>query len=231
MYRSVKVLLCMCILCVHDTWRASCEHTKLVSQSKIYKQLWIKSCWYLITNFMKVLSFSCKDTTTSLRSPLLKTKPNCFIKASLSCDTLDFLYGMGCQTQLWSAEVKSSPIGPDHTWVWQSMLFWEVGWAVSNFNKTRWLAVISLVLPGLTLFNFWGHFWPFWKLRHILHFISVCNKTFEPSSHISPNCRQYLIPRSISVPSTSHNHSLVQLSSSRAAQPPGKSLLWTEQHF
>ena len=110
MYRSVKVLLCMCILCVHDTWRASCEHTKLVSQSKIYKQLWIKSCWYLITNFMKVLSFSCKDTTTSLRSPLLKTKPNCFIKASLSCDTLDFLYGMGCQTQLWSAEVKSSPI-------------------------------------------------------------------------------------------------------------------------
>ena len=74
---------------------------------------------------MKVLSFSCKDTTTSLRSPLLKTKPNCFIKASLSCDTLDFLYGMGCQTQLWSAEVKSSPIGPDHTWVWQSMLFWE----------------------------------------------------------------------------------------------------------
>ena len=64
-----------------------------------------------------------KDTTSSLRSPLLKTKPNCFIKASLSCDTLDFLYGMGCQTQLWSAEVKSSPIGPDHTWVWQPMLY------------------------------------------------------------------------------------------------------------
>ena len=155
------------------------------------------------------------------------------------------VYSMGYQTELWSeqmrkhvaklcackAQVTRSSIGPDHTWAWQSMLFWEVGWAVSNFNKTRWLAVISLVLPGLTLFNFWGHFWPFWKLRHILHFISVCNKTFEPSSHISPNWRQYLIPRSISVPSTSHNHSLVQLSSSRIDQPPDKSLLWTEQHL
>ena len=37
-----------------------------------------------------------KDTTTSLRSPLLKTKPNCLIKPSLSCDTVDFLYCMVC---------------------------------------------------------------------------------------------------------------------------------------
>ena len=104
----------------HSVWVVFQVACLLSPVSCLYGNIYLSVSVYIVN---VILYFKYKFGLYSLQSPLLKTKPNCFIKASPSCDTLDFLYGMGCQTQLWSAEVKSSPIGPDHTWVWQSMLF------------------------------------------------------------------------------------------------------------